>query len=248
MRLRLLVLAALALLCTPSLADDAAADCHRLAGSPLDPNRIGDGTAFDQIDIEAASAACESALAATPDDPQLLFEMGRVRTAAGDDAAAFALYREAGEAGYGPAQTNVGVAYEHGLGVEIDLTAALAWYARAADSGDASGFYALGIVYRDGIGTERSPILAVSNFREAATRGHRQALHDLGLVIFHQSESSENYGVALQMFEMADKAGVAGATYMLGYMAEFGVGMEADPVLGMAHYLRAAARGDANAM
>lgn len=47
--------------------------------------------------------------------------------------------RQAAELGYGPSQSNVGVCYETGKGVQKDLTQAIKWYLRAALGGNSAG-------------------------------------------------------------------------------------------------------------
>lgn len=56
-------------------------DCDRLAGSPVDPNRLGAGIGLHGIEPAEAIAACEKALAANPNNPRLLFNLARAHQA-----------------------------------------------------------------------------------------------------------------------------------------------------------------------
>ncbi len=56
-------------------------DCDRLAGSPVDPNRLGAGIGLHGIEPAEAIAACEKALAADPNNPRLLFNLARAHQA-----------------------------------------------------------------------------------------------------------------------------------------------------------------------
>ena len=57
-------------------------ECDRLAGSPTDPNRVGEGIGLYGIEPAEAIAACEKALASDPQNPHLLFNLGRAHDAA----------------------------------------------------------------------------------------------------------------------------------------------------------------------
>src|SRR5688572_22441909 len=63
--------------------DKAAASCDHLASSPLDPAvPMGTGVRFEDVDAEAAIAACAGAVAANPDDAKLRFQLARSYDAA----------------------------------------------------------------------------------------------------------------------------------------------------------------------
>ena len=64
-----------------------------------------------------------------------------------------------------------GLAYEHGEGVERDLTRAIAAYCKAARRGDVKSQYALGWLYTNGRGVERNDSLAAFFFQAAAEQG-----------------------------------------------------------------------------
>lgn len=56
----------------------AATDCDRLAGHPSDPERVGEGRARADIDLDAAIAACLDAVGDDPDNPRLNYQLARV--------------------------------------------------------------------------------------------------------------------------------------------------------------------------
>ena len=60
-----------------------ATDCDRLAGHPNDPERVGEGAARADIDLDAAIDACRAALADDPDNPRLNYQLARVYGYAG---------------------------------------------------------------------------------------------------------------------------------------------------------------------
>ena len=58
------------------------------------------------------------------------------------------------------AQSNLGIMYYNGLGVEQDYDQAAAWYRKAADQGDAVAQYNLGYSYDEGEGVEKDTVQA----------------------------------------------------------------------------------------
>jgi uncharacterized protein len=77
----------------------------------------------------------------------------------------------AAEQGYGRAQHNLGLMYNHGRGVPRDDAAAVAWYLKAAGQGDTAAQVQLGILYGTGQGVSQDPAAAASWFRKAADQG-----------------------------------------------------------------------------
>lgn len=55
-----------------------ATGCDRLAGHPSDPERVGEGRARPDIDLDAAIAACLEAIDDDPDNPRLNYQLARV--------------------------------------------------------------------------------------------------------------------------------------------------------------------------
>ncbi|MGY6627591.1 MAG: hypothetical protein ACXIVL_03680 [Oceanicaulis sp.] len=58
-------------------------ECDRLASHPDDPERVTDGVAQGDVDLEAARAACEAAVAGDPGNPRLNYQLARVNGYAG---------------------------------------------------------------------------------------------------------------------------------------------------------------------
>lgn len=69
----------------------------------------------------------------------------------GDYAAAYEAFRPlAAYHGYEQAMNQLGVMYEHGLGIERDGAQAVAWYEKAALRGHSKAMYNLGMLYAEG--------------------------------------------------------------------------------------------------
>ncbi|HJP22519.1 MAG: hypothetical protein QF546_14810 [Alphaproteobacteria bacterium] len=80
--------------------------------------------------------------ASTASNPALAdFNSGKKAYDRGDFAVAAKLWRQAGQAGDAKAQTNLGVLYASGRGVEKDAEKSVFWYRKAAIAGYPKGQY-----------------------------------------------------------------------------------------------------------
>lgn len=75
-------------------------ECDRLAGHPGDPERVSDGVARPDIDLDAAIVACREALADDPDNPRLNYQLARVYGYSGKHAESDPYRIKALNAGY----------------------------------------------------------------------------------------------------------------------------------------------------
>ena len=86
------------------------------------------------------------------------------------------------DAGDAEAQTQLGVAYAKGTGVEINQQEAAKWYHKAADQGYANAQWNLAFRYVRGEGVKKDNETAVRYFRLAAEQGYPPAEYDLGMM------------------------------------------------------------------
>lgn len=118
---------------------DGVTDCDRLAADPVDPQRVAEGVALDALDLPLAREACALAVARDPESPRLLYQLGRVQYAAGEQLSALELFELAHAGGSGPAAHFIGEALFLNAGGEASeaaqLEAALAYYRAAAGRG-----------------------------------------------------------------------------------------------------------------
>lgn len=118
----------------PDRAD--ATDCDRLAGDPEDPSKIGQGVAWEQVDLDRATRACVMALEYDPANARLQYQMGRLLVLAGAQDAALEFFELADEAGYGIASYQLAETLSIDGGIEEEyIDTARAYYARAAQTG-----------------------------------------------------------------------------------------------------------------
>ena len=83
-------------------------------------------------------------------------------------------YRMAADQGNTLGQNNLGVMYEHGLGVDKNYVEALKWYRKAADQGYPLAQSNLGFLYQHGLGVEKNYLEALKWYRLAADQGNAQ--------------------------------------------------------------------------
>ncbi len=77
------------------------------------------------------------------------------------------------------------VCYEHGRGVDSDITKAFACYLEAAQLGFPEAQYNAGFSYREGSGVEQDYQKAAEWFEKAARNGEEWAQRDLGYCYFY---------------------------------------------------------------
>lgn len=95
-------------------------------------------------------------------------------------AGAIRLYRQAAEADFAPAQNNLAMMYEEGLGVAPDLAVAVQWYRRAAELGEVNAQHHLGKMLLAGRGVKQNIAEGIQWIERAAGQGHTAACADLG--------------------------------------------------------------------
>ena len=92
-----------------------------------------------------------------------------------DMGKAIALYRQAAEQGYVPAQTYLGVIYDKGRGVQQDDAEAIRWFRLAAEKDDPQSQFNLGVLLIKGRGTEKNEKEGWDLIRKAAGNGYKPA-------------------------------------------------------------------------
>jgi hypothetical protein len=162
----------------PDRNDPIAMRCDQLADSPIDPQRIGDGVQFGQIDVKEALPACQQAAARQPARPRYQLLYGCVLHAAQRYNEAARYYALADNAGYALAAYYLGTLYDAGTGVKQDFSKASDLYFRAGNAGFADAFADGGMLYM----REQQPDYAEAKrwFESAAQGGSNQGLIDLG--------------------------------------------------------------------
>lgn len=99
----------------PSAWSQAVTECDRLASHPEDPFHVAPGRSREQVDLPAAIAACEKAVAADPKNPRLNYQLARVYGYSGVGEKAIPYRAVAVEADYPQALFVVGYLHLMGL-------------------------------------------------------------------------------------------------------------------------------------
>jgi TPR repeat protein len=95
-------------------------DCDRLAAHPSDTQKLAAGVAQADVKIATARDACHKALAASPGDGRILYQLGRTYFYDGQLQDGIAYFEQSAEAGYAQGQFVLGLIYVQGNGVEPD--------------------------------------------------------------------------------------------------------------------------------
>ena len=117
-----------------------------------------------------------------------------------DRAKAKELYLKAGELGFAPAYYNLGLAYDKGHGVEIDMKKAKHYYELAAINGNMNGYLLarnnLGCVEEDAGNQQR----AHKHFMIGAMAGHKRALAAVKEGFMEGLVTKDEYANALRAY------------------------------------------------
>ncbi|MGH9685768.1 MAG: tetratricopeptide repeat protein [Candidatus Acidiferrales bacterium] len=225
----------------PDRDDPVAMQCEQLAGQPLDTLRVGDGVAFEKVQVDQALPVCQQAAERQPVRPRYQYLYGRVLSASKRDAEAVAQYAAADRAGYGFASFGLAELYEEGAGVARNLGEAQRLYFRAGNAGIADAFAEGGELYF--YDNPPNYVEAKSWFEHGAEGGSADGFDDLGWLY------EEGYGVnkdvdkAFSLFNEAAKRGSAEGTYRVGVSYFWGLGVQKDRSAACQWFIRAASSG-----
>ena len=222
--------------------------CDRLAASPSDTLAVAGPVDWEDIDADRALPACRAAVEADPDNPRLLYQLGRVLGSMERSAEAARWYEEAAEFDHPVAMNNLGVAYERGRGVAQDYGRALELYEGAAELGVAAAMNNLGVMNRQGRGKEVDLGAALYWYRRAADEGWVDAMVNLGWMYDEGVGVAEDNAAAIRWYRMAADEDSARALNNLGHNYEEGDGVPQDDAEAVRYYREAASLGYARAM
>jgi TPR repeat protein len=173
-----------------------------------------------------------------------------------DRKTAFYWYLKSANQGHVKAQFKLGSLYEHGNGVEVDLSKAFEWYLKAANQGYTIAEYNVAVMYKNGQGIAPSPVDSVQWYRKAAQKGDIDAQYDLGktyesglgvkksliqAAMWYRRAAAQNHEKASNKLDMLHKNGdLAKAQYELGRKYEDGLKITQDDKKAAKWYRKAA--------
>ena len=229
----------------PDRNDPVALQCDQLVDQPFDPQHVGDGVAFKDIQVDQALAVCEQAAEHQPERPRYQYLYARALNAAKRYPEAVALYAAADRVGYALASYALAELYADGDGVQKDLAQAQRLYFRAGNAGIADAFAEGGELYFQ----QRQPdfVQAKSWFEQAVQGGSTDGMEDLGWLYETGSGVTRDPAKALSLFNEAAMRGGAEGMYRLGVAYHDGLGVQKDPATACQWFVRAAMGGHAYA-
>jgi TPR repeat protein/CHAT domain-containing protein len=254
---RALVLLSLILTLTLGAADLRAQslehECDRLAASPSDSNRnrSSAGIPFEDLNPNAAIAACEEAVRSYPTIIRFRYQLARALQKAQRFGEAARQYEPLAMSGYAAAAHNLGQLLLDGTGVSKDVDKAIQFYREAAQAGMALSQFQLGLIFADGYYVDRDPTLAAKWYEKAADQGHAIAMNNLadmylnGDYVTNDNGVAQDYKKALELYRKSAEQGYAVAQANVGMMYADGLGVDQDYSEAAKWYGLAAEQGNA---
>ncbi len=212
--------AGLVCMTTPVLATDAYDACARAAASQYELGYANIGRNSTDIDIAAATTACQAALEEAPDSLQLKAWLGRVYETAEDYPNALPLLEEAANGGVPLAQAIYGDLLIVGEHVSADWTRGNDYLDQAAALGFAPAMDSLALSYDYGEGVEQNHATALAFYRRAALAGLPRAATNTGLMYLEGLGTDRDPVAAEAWLLRAARSGDARAAYNLGKLYE----------------------------
>ncbi len=166
------------------------------------------GTALLTLALPFATPA----LAAAEADPDLAaYNTGVAAFEAGEFRAAYAAWLPLAQSGDIDAQRNVGLLYQTGRGVPLDLGVAFYWYRLSAEGGNAASANSVAMMYLAGDGLPSDYVAAAAWLSRAASIGYGPAQFNLGLLYERGIGVEQDDQTALGWFVLAAESGQTGA-------------------------------------
>lgn len=204
----------------------AATQCDILAASSMDKGRMAPGVEASKIAVPAAISSCREAVANDPDNPRLLYQLGRALDAANMLQDAVQFYKKSAERGFSLAQDELGTMHFTGRGVIKNDIEAVRLFKLSADQGFPSAQNNLGFMYQEGRGVARDDKEAARLYKMASDQGYAAAQNNLGLLYQEARGVPENLKEAARLYKLAADQGVVSALNNLGTMYLIGKGVD----------------------
>ena len=243
---------ALAFLCLvgPTYAQVEQPGCADLAASRWEPGHRDATQGIEDFNIAEVIAACEPALAASPNDIEIKAWLGHAYLHDGRDEEATRLLTEAARAGNPLAQLVMSDAYAGGWGVAADQQQALTMLTASAGQGFAPAQLTLGEAYRWGDGLVTMDIAKAREwYDKAAEQGLALAQSRLGDTYYYDmgDGAEPDYALAHRYYQLAANQKDPDGLYGMGLLYENGFGVSADQAQAFYFFLQAADLGQAQA-
>jgi serine/threonine protein kinase len=184
------------------------------------------------------------------DKAQSYYEQGKALYDKKEYVEAVQFLKKAADLNHADAQNKLGVCYEKGRGVEMNIEKALEWYRKAAEQGNAYAQCNLAFCYANGNGVEKDDEQAeqwykkaVPIFKEAAEQGDADAQVWLGWCYEYGHGIDKDCEEAVKWYRKAAEQGNDRAQNNLGVCYKNGTGVEKNPEKAVYWYRKAAEQG-----
>ncbi|WP_181705476.1 caspase family protein [Chthonobacter rhizosphaerae] len=230
---------------TPDGLGTLATPCDLVAGDPDDPQRLSPGIRWGLVNLRVASRVCIGDLAKAPDNPRLLFQVGRLLDMGKRYEWAEAFYREAAARGYSAAFANLAYMSMTGRGRPVDMAAALPFLRKGAELGNPRCRTDLGFAYLQGLGVAASPAEGVLWLRLASSGGWPNSMDLLANMHLSGWGVEKDEAAAFELFQAAAFVGNTNAMTSLGHRHLDGRGAPKDTARARYWFEKAVAAGNA---
>jgi hypothetical protein len=135
------------------------------------------------------------------------YEKAKLAFSRGDYKISYNLILPLAKKGFAQAQYSLGIMYEKGKGVDLNLKKAKKWFQFAAQQGFSKAQYKLGLIYRNGQGGEKNYSKAIKWWKLAANRENANAQINLGLIFENGLGVPQDYNKAIRLYSLAAGTG-----------------------------------------
>lgn len=221
--------------------------CDALAGEPLDLQGVAKGVLPNEIDADAAAAACAEAHSKFPEVARYGYELGRAKLAARDVGGARALFQEAANHGHIRASYQLGHMAAMGVGQPQDMDEANRLFRFGAENGDPYAMVSYGRNLVRGRNIEKNVAEGVSWLNKAVELGHTYAMNELGSMYYYGRGVKQNEKRGVRFYEAALARDDIYAMNNIALAYAYGKGVKRDPVTALALFKRASEGGHPSA-
>ena len=162
---------------------------------------------------------------------------------AGDFKAAYNFTKPLAYQGNPDAKNLLGMMYELGKGVPVNLDKSVAYYRQAAEQGNRYAQYNLAVSFDAGTGVPQNYREAVKWFRQAAKQGVSSAQYDLAIMLEQGRGTKRDFPKAADWYQKAAEQGHVQAQNNLAWLYETGKGVKRNLITAYAWFDAAAAQG-----
>jgi hypothetical protein len=225
-------------------------DCDRLAAATSDTMRPPgvQGVALDNIKVDLARPACESAVRDNPKVTRFVFEAGRVALAEKNFKKARAFYERASYRDYAPAMEALGRLWALGRFGTRDYRVARYWFEKAVALGNTAAQSDLGYLYEMGLGGVTPDFSKAHRlYKKAAEEGDSMGMNNLGWLYESGRDVPCDYEEARRWYEKSAALNNPVAMRNLGELYALGRGVKQNVDEARRWYVMAASKGDEQA-